>query len=62
MDDYDTDRTKTVVQLFKDHPADCTLLPAGDDERDDILGKGKPWNYVDDLRELAAQREQEKAT
>ena len=59
MDDCDTNRTRKVVQLFKDHPADCTLLPAGDDEGDNIIEKGKPWKYTDDLRELAAQREQE---
>ena len=55
MDDLDLDaeRSELVAKLCKDHPADCAFATQDSDGGGDIMGKGRPWKYVDDLKDLA---------
>ena len=53
MDDFDTERTHLVAQLCKDHPADCAFPMQDQDGGGGATEKGKPWRYVQALRDLA---------
>ena len=59
MDDFDTERTHLVAQLCKDHPADCAFPIQDQDGGGGAAEKGKPWRYVQDLRDLALHGRQD---